>query len=100
MEPQGFDERDPDTVKVDLLVDQVNALLTKMDQVMERGHQSQTVIHKSEGMGAWGAAAVTACCFTFLGLILFAFIVLPDVHDLKAYQQNHEKRINKLESKP
>lgn len=98
----GDDERDPETVKVDLLVDQVNSLLSKMDAVLEnRGNNSQTVevTHKTAGMGPWAAAAVTACFFTFLGLILLAVVILPDLHDLQAWQDIMRSKIAKLEAK-
>lgn len=93
------DDRDPDTVRFDLLVDQVNALVGKMDAVIEtRGSNTQTVIHKTAGMGPWAAAAVTACFFTFLGLILLAVVILPDLHDLQAWQDIMRQKIAKLEA--
>lgn len=90
------DNRDPDTVRFDLLVDQVNALVGKMDAVIERGGNTQTVIHKTAGIGPWGAAAVTACFFTFLGLILLAMLILPDIHDLKAWSDIYRTRIQEI----
>lgn len=91
------DDRDPDTVRFDLLVDQVNTLCAKMDAAMEaRGNNTQTVIHKTAGMGPWAAAAVTACFFTFLGLILLAMLILPDIHDLKAWSDIYRTRIQEI----
>lgn len=90
------DDRDPDTVRFDLLVDQVNALVGKMDAVIDRGGNTQTVIHKTAGLGPWGAAAVTACFFTFLGLILLAMLILPDIHDLKAWSDIYRTRIQEI----
>lgn len=93
------DDRDASTVRMDLLVDQVNVLLSRMDEVIRHDHgNTQTVIHKTAGMGAWGAAAVTACMFTFLGLILFALVVLPTLHDLQAWQDVIRGKVSKLES--
>jgi len=101
------DDRDTDTVRFDLLVDQVNALVGKMDAVIERGGNTQTVIHKTAGMGPWGAAAVTACFCTLIGLVLLSIYIIhtdslrnDDIRDLKAWQQIHEKRLNQLERKP
>jgi hypothetical protein len=101
------DDRDPDTVRFDLLVDQVNALVGKMDAVIDRGGNTQTVIHKTAGIGPWAAAAVTACFCTLFGLIFLAYdfgeraqAIGNDVRDLKAWQQIHEKRLNQLEHKP
>lgn len=90
------DDRDPDTVRFDLLVDQVNALVGKMDAVIDRGGNTQTVIHKTAGLGPWAAAAVTACFFTFLGLILLAMLILPDIHDLKAWSDIYRTRIQEI----
>lgn len=88
------DDRDPDTVRFDLLVDQVNALVGKMDAVIERGGNTQTVIHKTAGMGPWGAAAVTACFCCMLGLIFIAL----DMHDLRAWNDINRAKIAKLEA--
>jgi class 3 adenylate cyclase len=99
MDANPEDDRDPSTVRMDLLVDQVNALLGRMDEVIRHDHgTTQTVIHKTAGMGAWGAAAVTACMFTFLGLILFALVVLPTLHDLQAWQDIMRQRISRIEA--
>lgn len=95
--PAG-DDRDPDTVRFDLLVDQVNALVGKMDAVIERGGNTQTVIHKTAGLGPWAAAAVTACFFTFLGLILLAVALVPEIHDLRAWNDINRAKIAKLEA--
>lgn len=97
--PAG-DDRDPDTVRFDLLVDQVNTLCAKMDAAMEaKGNNTAgdvTVVHKTAGMGPWAAAAVTACFFTFLGLILLAMLILPDLHDLKAWSDIYRTRIQEI----
>ncbi len=106
--PAEDDDRDPSTVKLDLLVDQVNALCASMAAAMEsRGSNTQTVIHKTAGMGPWGAAAVTACFCTLIGLVLLSIYIIhtdglrnDDIRDLKAWQQIHEKRLNQLERKP
>jgi len=45
-----------------------------------------TVTHTQAGMGHWGAVAVTACLFTTLMVIALAIVILPDIHDLKAWQ--------------
>jgi hypothetical protein len=84
---------------MDLLVDQVNSLLGRMDEVLrhDRGH-TQTVVHKTAGMGPWGAAAVTACMFTFLGLILLAVVLVPEVHDLRAWNDINRGKVAKLEA--
>lgn len=100
--PASEDDRDPQTVKLDLLVDQVNALCAAMEAAVEkRSNNSQTVevTHKTAGMGPWAAAAVTACFFTFLGLILLAILILPDLHDMKAWQDVMRQKITRLEAR-
>lgn len=93
------DSRDESTVRMDLLVDQVNLLLSRMDEVIRHDHgNTQTVIHKTAGMGPWGAAAVTACMFTFLGLILLAVVMIPDLHDLRAWNDINRAKIARLEA--
>jgi hypothetical protein len=103
-ETNDFGDRgiDPTTVKIDVLIDTVSALCSRLDEYSktDSSHNNhQTVIHKSEGMTAWGAAAVAACFFTFLGLILFAIIILPDIHDLQAWSDIYRQRITALEKK-
>jgi hypothetical protein len=94
------DERDPATVRVDLVVDQVNALCAKIDQYMDRAPPGQNVhvTHRTPGMSAGMAAAVTACFFTFLGLILLAIVLIPDVHDLQAWSDILRAKVAKLEA--
>lgn len=59
------------------------------------GQNVQTVIHKSEGFGAWGTAAVVACFCTWFGLILVMF----DIHDLRAWVDVLKQRVTILESR-
>lgn len=97
---------DPAITRADLAIDTVNQLCASLDAAMaefrelvkQRGNNTQTVIHKTAGMGPWAAAAVTACFFTFLGLILLAVVILPDLHDLQAWQDIMRQKIAKLEA--
>lgn len=63
------------------------------------GSTIQTVIHRTEGPTPWLAAAISVMFCTLFFLLLFAAWVIPNLHDLQAWQQIHEKRINKLETK-
>lgn len=59
-------------------------------------HQNvQTVIHRSEGVTPWVAAAITACFCTWFGLIL----VMLDIHDLRAWVDVLKQRITAVEAK-
>lgn len=102
--PDGID---PAITRADLAIEQVNQLCENIDQAMAefrelaktRGNsQTVEVTHKTAGLGPWAAAAVTACFFTFLGLILLAVIILPDLHDLQAWQDIMRSKIAKLEA--
>lgn len=95
------DKLDVSTIKIDELIGHINNLVKNVELVITREapSQVQTVIHRTEGMGPWGAAAVTACMFTFLGLILFALWAVPEIHDLKAWVSVHTTKINSLESR-
>lgn len=107
---EDFDKDDPrsvSTARFDVLVDQINALTAVIEkQIIQESErklgpvQEVLITQRTEGMGAWGVAAVTACFFTVLCLILFAIWVVPAVHDLQAYSQQHSDRLGKLEKKP
>lgn len=79
----------------------LNKLADRMDLFLDhhQGGNVQTVIHKSAGIGAWGAAAVTACFMTFMGMILLAIVVIPELHDLKAWSDIYRSKIYALEKK-
>lgn len=105
------DDRDPDTVRFDLLVDQVNALVGKMDAVIEtRGSNTQTVIHKTAGIGPWAAAACCACFCTMIGLVIVTVVLSAQLdreskafndqmRDVQAWQDVMRQRLSKLEAK-
>ncbi|HKS95553.1 MAG TPA: hypothetical protein VJV74_05400 [Terriglobia bacterium] len=76
---------DPLAEKIDQLTARVGELVKLLAEDQGRGHV-QKVIHQTQGMGAWGAAAVTACFFTSLMLIGLSIVVIPDLHDLKAWE--------------
>lgn len=50
------------------------------------GGPTQTVIHRNEGMGAWGSAAVVACFLTYLSLIIFAVWSIFKINNLEAWK--------------
>jgi hypothetical protein len=47
---------------------------------------TQTVIHKTQGMGTVGVICATVCVMCVVILILGAIIFVPDIHDLRAWQ--------------
>lgn len=92
------DFRSEDMKKLDLMVDQVADLAKSVKELVERtpaGGQTQTVIHKTQGMSAWGAAAVVACFATWIALIVIALWE----SNLWAWKDIHDHRISVLEAK-
>lgn len=73
-----------------------NDIVESLADVLQstRTGNTQTVIHKTEGMGAWGAAAVTACFCTWFGLVLLMF----DLHDLRAWVDTYRAQIAQLQT--
>lgn len=69
--------------KVDSLVGRIDAMLERIDK--GSGHVQRVTV-ETKGMGAWAAAAVTACFFTSLMLIGLAIVIIPEVHDLRAWE--------------
>jgi hypothetical protein len=59
-------------------------ILTLAESVQNGTHQ--TVIHKQEGMGAVGILCACVCVFCALFIILGAVMIVPEIHDLKAWQ--------------
>ena len=83
-----------------LLGEQAERLAELVSRLAETGGNNvQTVIHRTEGPTPWLAAAIAVMFCTLFFLLLFAAWVIPNLHDLQAWQQIHEKRINKLETK-
>lgn len=79
----------------------VQKLTDRMDAYLD--HQTtantNTVIHKTEGVGTWVAAAITACFMTYLALILMGVWTFFQVNDLRAWRDVHAAKIAVLEGK-
>lgn len=84
--------------QIDLLLDQMVDLSSIVKEIASSRGQSQTVIHKTEGVGTWVSAAVVACFATWVVIILSAIYFVPTLHDLTAWEQILNTRITKLES--
>ena len=107
----GLDTRSPELRRLDFMVDQVGDLASSVRELVERipqGH-TQTVIHKTQGMGAWGAAAVTACFMTMLVLVIVVAVSVSiygkdqggidgRLRDLDAWRGQHSREIDTLKS--
>jgi hypothetical protein len=84
--------------QIDLLLDQMVDLSGIVKEIASSRGQSQTVVHKTQGIGGWASAAVVACFATWVVIILSAIYFVPTLHDLNAWEQILNTRITKLES--
>jgi hypothetical protein len=79
------------------LVGRIDGLIALLES-QDNGRNHVTVTHTQAGMGTWGAAAVTACFFSALLVIAFAIVVIPELHDLKAWSDQYRGQINTLQN--
>ena len=89
------------TRKVDILFDNMVELTAQVRRVCEvtEGRNVQTVIHKSTGMGPWGAAAVVACFATWIMMLMFGLWSVFQINNLWAWKDVHASKIAVLEGK-
>jgi len=108
------DFRTDDQIRYDAMCEQARQVTEQARQVtelvktlLERSPygQAQTVIHKTQGMGAWGAAAVTACFMTMLVFVVFMVVYEKDqgkidgrLRDLDAWRGVHSNDIGALKA--
>jgi len=67
------------------IVEAIDKMEVFADVLTSKGNTT-TVIHKTEGMGAWGSAAVVACFLTYLSLIIFAMWSIFQINNLTAWK--------------
>lgn len=70
--------------------------LSRFEATQAKNQNSSAVIKVDNGGIGYGAA-VTACVFTMLSLMLFAIWAIPSIRDLNAYQDMYGKKINTIE---
>jgi hypothetical protein len=61
--------------------------------LQSRTGNTQTVIHKNEGMGAWAAGAIAACFCTYLALIIFAVWSIFQINNLTAWKDVYGREL-------
>ena len=109
--PQEAEDPRPVSVqKLDLMIDQVAELARSIREINDRydrqltGH-SQTIIHKTEGMGWVGVvcAAISFCCL--LGSLGIGWAVIvelnkqtAELHDLHAWRDIHSNDLATLKA--
>ena len=102
------DDRRRDAQRYDAVCDQViethaqvremNTLIRALIESVPSGRQVQEVHYKSEGMGMIGVICATICAMSVLFLILGAILVVPEIHDLRAWLDINRAKIAKLEA--
>lgn len=84
--------------RVDAMLDAVVDLTTVVKEIVhtQRNSNTQTIVH--QGMGMWGIAAIVACFATWVMLIVMYLLIVPDIHDVKAWQDILRKDVAKLQA--
>jgi hypothetical protein len=98
------DGRTLEQVRYDAMSDKVHDAadtvleLAKLVKELAHGGTTNTVIHKTEGMGAVGILCACVCVFCALFIILGAVMIVPEIHDLRAWQDINRKDIARLQA--
>lgn len=86
----------------DLQPDQAERIQREIERlcnILEKHHSQITVTHtQASSIGGWQVAAVCACFFTMFALIIALIFAVPEVHDLRAWQDVLRQRVAKLEA--
>lgn len=98
--PGVRDDRTRDVQRMDYMRDQIIEVTKLVREVIDNlpAGNTQTVIHKTQGMGIVGVICATVCVMCVVILILGAIIFVPDLHDLKAWIGIQNTKIAKLEA--
>lgn len=82
------------------VVDKLDGLCARIDSLLEshdkKGHVNVT--HTQAGMGAWGGAAIAACFFSTLMVVALAIVVIPELHDDRAWLDQYRQQIAKMQA--
>ena len=108
-EPLFVDHRSREAQRYDAICDQVMESSAEVQQLSVLCRELIVTIpkqgtlpeihYKSEGMGIVGVICATICVMTLvLFLILGAILVVPEIHDLRAWLDINRAKIAKLEA--
>lgn len=78
------------------LVSRIDGLIAILEAQDNKSHI--TVTHTQAGLSGWNVAAVCACFFTMFALIIALIVIVPDVHDLRAWRDIFSGKIARLEA--
>ena len=98
------DDRRRDAQRYDAICDQVIAMNELVKELVEKipQGQTQTVLYKTEGPGVWIvictviSAVVSIMCIVVL--IVAAILIVPDFHDIKAWQDILRRDVARLQA--
>ena len=91
---------DQSTVKLDLLTDHVNQLVTKLDAVLQHeAKNSNTTTVTNVGVGPLLSAALATMFCTIIMLVAVLIWLVPEIHDLRAYATKHDSQISTMREK-
>jgi hypothetical protein len=94
----GFgNHRSPEAQRYDAFCDQAFRMEKAAERLMDGG-QHQTVLHRTEGMGYIGVICASVCVMCVVVLIVGAILIVPELHDLRAWKDIHAAKIAKLEA--
>jgi len=103
----AYEPRTPEQIRYDATADQIRETAQVAREVADMVRELvsngahgnvQTVIHKTQGMGVVGVICATICVMCIVVLILGAIIFVPDIHDLRAWQDIMRKDIARLQA--
>lgn len=98
--PGVRDDRTAEVRRLDYLTDQMIDLTNLVRTVIESmpAGNTQTVIHKQQGMGFVGVICASVCVMCVVVLILGAIVFVPDLHDIKAWQDILRRDVARLQA--
>ncbi len=94
----GVDTRTPEVRRLDYMADLVADMTKAVEKVIQNPGQTQRIIYKTEGMGMIGVVCATICVMTLVCLILGAILVVPELHDQRAWTDILRSKVAKLEA--
>ncbi len=86
------------------LTQQMGAMTERLGEVLAHlesigsNQNTQRVLVQQSGIGPWQIAAVASCFFTMFALIIALVVIVPDIHDLRAWRDIHSAKIARLEA--
>lgn len=84
--------------KINQTTEKLERLIGTVERASRAFGNTQTVIHKSEGPGPLLAASIAVCGCTLLMMVLLVVWLVPEIHDMKAWQDILRKDVARLQA--